>query len=257
SAELVDGGYRLRGRKSFFTGYPAATLLFLSASRADRHGAAVPIGFLVPRPERGIEVTALWDAAGMRATGSHSLLVDDLFVETRYRIGEEGDLPMIFLNGVHWAWCSFASVFVGIARGAFELATRGQRERRMHVMDRSLAHLPGVQFKVAEMATKLAAAEAHLSAAVNGPHDTDGDPLGHYIEMSLMKVTVCRLAHEIVTLAVQTQGGSSLASANPLQRMYRDVVAGLLIPPAADVVMEWAGKQALGVAVFDEPRWGG
>jgi hypothetical protein len=35
------------------------------------------------------------------------------------------------------------------------------------------------------------------------------------------------------------------------------VVTGLLVPPAADVALEWAGKQALGVPVFDEPRWVG
>jgi alkylation response protein AidB-like acyl-CoA dehydrogenase len=56
---------------------------------------------------------------------------------------------------------------------------------------------------------------------------------------------------------MQVQGGSALLSSDPLQRMYRDVVTGLLVPPAADVALEWAGKQALGVPVFDEPRWVG
>jgi alkylation response protein AidB-like acyl-CoA dehydrogenase len=68
---------------------------------------------------------------------------------------------------------------------------------------------------------------------------------------------VCRLAHEVVTIAMQTQGGSSLLAASPLQRMYRDVVAGLLVPPTTDLIEEWAGKQALGVPVLDEPRWEG
>jgi alkylation response protein AidB-like acyl-CoA dehydrogenase len=107
------------------------------------------------------------------------------------------------------------------------------------------------------MATKLAAARAYLDAAIAADHGTDDDPLAHYIEMSLMKVTVCRLAHEVVTLAMQVQGGTSLLSTSPLQRMYRDVVAGLLVPPAPDLVEEWAGKQALGVPVLDEPRWEG
>jgi alkylation response protein AidB-like acyl-CoA dehydrogenase len=266
-ATPTDGGYLLRGRKSFFTGFPGATLLFLTAALEDDRGIGQPVAFLVPRPERGLTVTSPWDAAGMRATGSHSIKLDDLFVESRYLLGEPGDLALLFMSAVHWAWCSFSAVFTGIARGALDEVTTSMRTRTLQVIGKPLAHLPGVQFKVADMATKLAAAEAYLLSAIQADHRAaggaagggaaGGDPLRHYIEMSLMKTTVCRLAHEVVTLALQVQGGSALLSGSPLQRMYRDVTAGLLIPPMPDVVHEWAGKEALGVPVLAEPRWGG
>src|SRR5260221_6156004 len=127
--------------------------------------------------------------------------------------------------------------------------------RTLQVISKPLAHLPGVQFKVAEMATRLAAAEAYLYAAVEADHSAiTGDPLSHYIEMSLMKATVCRLAHEVVTLALQVQGGTALLSSSSLQRMYRDVTAGLLIPPMPDVVNEWAGKEAPAWPLLAETR---
>jgi alkylation response protein AidB-like acyl-CoA dehydrogenase len=258
TATPVDGGYLLRGRKGFFTGYPGATLLFLSAAVADDRGIGQPVAFLVPKPdgpESGVRVSAEWDAAGMRATGSHSLVLDDLFVPSRYLVGEPGSLPMLFMTGVHWAWCSFASVFVGIASAALDHVCATQQARKLKVLDRTNAHLPGIQFRVADMATKLAVARAHLNAAIDADHDVSLDPLAHYIDMSLMKTTVCQLAQEIVTIGMQVQGGSALLASDPLQRMYRDVVTGLLVPPAADVALEWAGKQALGVPVFDEPRW--
>jgi alkylation response protein AidB-like acyl-CoA dehydrogenase len=255
-AEEKDGGYLLNGRKGFFTGYPGATHLFLSAATLDDRGLSRPMAFLLPKPEQGIRVTSKWDAAGMRATGSHSLAIEDLFVDGKWAVGEQGTLPMLFMAGVHWAWCSFASVFVGIARGALEHVARTQRKRIISLIGKPNAYLPGVQFRVAEMAAKLAAAEAHLDAAIHADHDT-ADPLAHYIDMSVMKMSVTRLAHEVVTLGMQVQGGSSLVSADPLQRMYRDVVAGLLVPPATDVVLEWAGKQALSVPIFAEPRWAG
>jgi alkylation response protein AidB-like acyl-CoA dehydrogenase len=255
-AEKVDGGYILNGRKGFFTGYPGATHLFLSAATTDDRGLPQPMAFLIPKPERGIRVTAEWDAAGMRATGSHSLALEDLFVEDRWMVGEQGTLPLLFMSGVHWAWCSFASCFVGIARGALEHVVGTQRERVISVIGKPNAHLPGIQFRVAEMAAKVAAAEAHLDAAIHADHDVP-DPLGHYIDMSLMKSSVTRLSAEAVTLGMQVQGGSGLSSSDPLQRMYRDVVAGLLVPPATDVVLEWAGKQALDVPIFAEPRWVG
>ncbi len=255
-AQPVDGGYVLNGRKGFFTGFPGATHLFLSAATEDDRGLPQPMAFLLPKPDEGVRVTAEWDAAGMRATGSHSLALEDLYVAEKWSVGDRGTLPLLFMTGVHWAWCSFASVFVGLARGALEHVVRTQQKRVLSVIGKPNATLPGVQFRVAEMSARLAAAEAHLDAAINADHDTP-DPLGHYIDMSVMKTSVTRLAHEIVTLAMQVQGGSSLASSDPLQRMYRDVVAGLLVPPATDVVLEWAGKQALNVPIFAEPRWAG
>jgi alkylation response protein AidB-like acyl-CoA dehydrogenase len=262
TATPVAGGYLLRGRKSFFTGFPGATLLFLTAALEDDRGIPLPVAFMVPKPGRGVNVVKPWDAAGMRATGSHLIEIDDLFVESRYLLGEPGDLPLLFMGAVHWAWCSFSSVFAGIARGALDSVTGSMRTRTVQVVGKPLAHLPGVQFKVAEIATRLAAAEAYLYSAVRADHEAaaqrgDADPLRHYIEMSLMKTTVCRLAHEAVTLAVQVEGGTALLSASALQRMYRDVTAGLLIPPMPDVVHEWAGKEALGIPVLAEPRWGG
>lgn len=256
AAKRVDGGYILNGRKGFFTGYPGATHLFLSAATPDDRGLPEPLAFLFPKPEQGIRVTAEWDAAGMRATASHSLAIEDLFVADEWGIGERGALPLLFMSGVHWAWCSFASVFLGIAKGALAHVVQTQRKRVLSVIGKPNAQLPGVQFRIAEMAANVAAADAHLEAAIHAEHET-ADPLRHYIDMSLMKAAVTRLSHETVALGMRVQGGSSLVSGDPLQRMYRDVVAGLLVAPATDLVLEWAGKQALNVPIFAEPRWAG
>jgi alkylation response protein AidB-like acyl-CoA dehydrogenase len=255
-AQEVAGGYIVNGHKGFFTGYPGATHLFLSAATTDDRGLPQPMAFLIPKPDKGIRVVGEWDAAGMRATGSHTLALENLFIEEKWLVGERGNLPMLFMMGVHWAWCSFAACFVGIARAALDHVVRTQQARIITVIGKPNARLPGIQFRVAEMAAKVAAARAHLEAAINAEHE-DVDPLRHYIEMSVMKTRVTALAHEVVTLAMQVQGGSGLASSDPLQRMYRDVVAGLLVPPATDVVLEWAGKRALDVPIFAEPRWVG
>jgi alkylation response protein AidB-like acyl-CoA dehydrogenase len=260
-ATQVDGGYVLNGRKSFFTGFPAATILFLTGVEADERGVDQSLGFLLPRPAdgAGLRVEQLWDGCGMRGTGSHSLAVENLFIPARYAVGRRGEIPLLFMRGVHWAWCSFAAVYVGIAAGALEHVVRVVRERQLKVLAKPLAHLPGVQFRVAEMKVKLEAARAALYQAVAQASRQEGppaDPIGHYVDLSLMKYAACRLAHEIVTLALEVMGGSGYTAADPIQRMYRDVTAGLLLPPPADVALEWGGKHALGVPVLGEPRWG-
>jgi alkylation response protein AidB-like acyl-CoA dehydrogenase len=256
-ATPVPGGYLLNGRKSFFTGFPAATILFLTGVEKDERGVDQSLGFLLPRPEAGIRIERPWEACGMRGTGSHSLIVEDLFIPVRYAVGRRGEIPLLFMRGVHWAWCSFAAVYVGIAAGALEHVIRVVRERHLKVLPKSLAHLPGVQFRVAEMKVKLEAARAALyQAAAVQPEGAPADPIGHYVEISLMKLATCRLAQEIVTLALEVMGGSGYIAADPIQRMYRDVAAGALLPPPADVALEWGGKHALGVPVLGEPRWG-
>lgn len=255
-ATPVEGGYVLNGKKGFFTGYPAATMLFLTAAVADDRGVDQSLGFLVPRPLKGIRVESPWDGCGMRGTGSHTLAVEDLYVDSKHLLGRPGDIPVLFMRGVHWAWCSFAAVFVGIAAGALDYVTRVVRERKLAVLRKPLAHLPGVQFRVAEMRVKLEAARAALYRAARKDAGLVDDPIGHYVDMSLMKMDACRLAQEVVTLALQVMGGSGYVATDPLQRMYRDVAAGVLLPPATDVALEWGGKHALGVPVLGEPRWG-
>ena len=257
-ATPAEGGYLLNGRKSFFTGFPAATILFLTGVEADERGVDQSLGFLLPRPEgdAGLRIEQLWEGCGMRGTGSHSLLVENLFIPARHAVGRRGEIPLLFMRGVHWAWCSFAAVYVGIAASAHEHVIRVVRERQLKVLAKPLAHLPGVQFRVAEMKVKLEAARAALYQAAARPEGPPADPIGHYVDLSLMKYAACRLAHEIVTLALEVMGGSGYTAADPIQRMYRDVAAGLLLPPPADVALEWGGKHALGVPVLGEPRWG-
>ncbi|WP_372347710.1 hypothetical protein [Streptomyces sp. KL116D] len=158
--------------QGFFTGFPAADLLFLSAARTDDRGPAgagrLPGAQAGARRERhGRSGTRR--ACGRRAAIRCSWTTSSSRTPTWW--GQPGALPLMFMQGVHWAWCSFASVFLGIARGALETVVREQRGRTLHVLDRTVAHLPGVQFRVAEMRTRLAAAEAHLHQSVRADHD--------------------------------------------------------------------------------------
>ncbi|MGH3102156.1 MAG: acyl-CoA dehydrogenase family protein, partial [Thermoleophilia bacterium] len=115
---LPGGGYRLSGTKTFFTGWPRATHLFLSAAVETEEGRE-PIGFLVPRPERGVRVLGDWKAMGMRATGSHALAIDELEIPSECVVAMGFPVAVSFLVGSHWSWPSFASVFLGAAEAAF------------------------------------------------------------------------------------------------------------------------------------------
>ena len=240
---LPGGGYRLSGMKTFFTGYPRATHLFLSAA-VETEAGREPIGFLVPKPERGVRVAGEWRAMGMRATGSHRIAVDDLEVPPECVVGQGFAVATIFLSGSHWSWPSFASVCLGGAEAAYRHVVASLPGRRNEGLGQGLAELPGVQQAVGEMRMRLDAATATLQAAVTGPPDPD--PVAHYGRMAAAKLFTCQAALDVCTLALRTAGGSGYLRRGPLERLLRDVHAGLLLPPSHDATLQWLGRVELG-----------
>jgi alkylation response protein AidB-like acyl-CoA dehydrogenase len=240
---LPGGGYRLSGTKTFFTGWPRATHLFLSAAVETETGRE-PIGFLVPRPERGVRVLGDWKAMGMRATGSNALAIDELEIPPECVVAMGFPVAVSFLVGSHWSWPSFASVFLGAAEAAFRHVAEGLPRRRNEGLGQSLAELPGVQQAVGEMRMRLDAARATLLAAVARPPDPD--PVAHYGRMAGAKLFTCQTALEVCTMALRTAGGGGYLRTGPLERLLRDAHAGLLLPPSHDATLQWLGRVELG-----------
>jgi alkylation response protein AidB-like acyl-CoA dehydrogenase len=240
---VPGGGWRLNGVKTFFTGFPRATHLFLSAA-VETEAGREPIAFLVPKPERGIRVLGDWRAMGMRATGSHAIAVEDLEVPDECLVDRGLGVAASFLLASHWSWPSFSSVFLGAAEAAYAHVVQGLPRRRNDALGRSLAELPGVQMAVGEMRMRLDAARATLYAAVARPPDPD--PQAHYGRMAATKLFVCQTALEVCTLALRTAGGSAYLRGGPVERLLRDAHAGLLLPPSHDATLEWLGRVELG-----------
>jgi alkylation response protein AidB-like acyl-CoA dehydrogenase len=240
---LEGGGWRLQGVKSFFTGFPRATHLFLTAAVETDVGRE-PIAFLVPKPERGIRVLGDWRAMGMRATGSHAIAVDDLEVSPECLVDQGFGVAASFLLASHWSWPSFASVFLGAAEAAYRYVVDTLPGRRNEGLGRSLAELPGVHQAVGEMRMRLDGARAALYAAVSRPPDPD--PTAHYGRMAGAKLFTCQTALEVCTIALRTAGGSGYLRTAPLERLLRDAHAGLLLPPSHDATLQWIGRVELG-----------
>jgi alkylation response protein AidB-like acyl-CoA dehydrogenase len=242
TATRVDGGWRLDGVKTFFTGFPGITHLFLTAAVVTDDGEREPIGFLFPKPESGVRVLGEWKAMGMRATGSNALAIDDLVVADEHVVDQGFALAAGFLTGAHWSWLSFASIFLGAAEAAYEHVVATLPGRRNEGLGSSLHELPGVQQAVGEMRMLLDAARATLFAAAKRPIT---DPMDHYGRMAAAKLFVAQTAVQVCTLAMRTAGGSGYLRRTPLERLLRDAHAGLLLPPSHDATLQWVGKVEL------------
>jgi alkylation response protein AidB-like acyl-CoA dehydrogenase len=242
TAEPAPGGWRLRGHKTFFTGFPGLTHLFLTAA-VETPAGREPIGFLVPKPAEGIRVAGEWKAMGMRATASHALLIEDLYIPDECVVGRGLGIAGSFLACAHWSWLSFASVFLGAAEAAHEHVRQTLPARRNEGLGQGLAELPGVQQAVGKMRMLLDAARAALYEAARRPVS---DPVEHYGRMAGAKLFACEAALEVCTLALRTAGGSGYLRSGPLERLLRDAHAGLLLPPSHDATLQWLGRVELG-----------
>jgi alkylation response protein AidB-like acyl-CoA dehydrogenase len=233
TATRADGGWRISGRKIFCTMSPAATTLLVAVrfdgrSDEERYGYA-----LVPADTPGVTVEDDWDALGMRASGSHSVTLEDVDVpESALRGGfRVGDVPAYMRRNLT-AGLFHASSSLGIAEGAVRTVTatlhkRGATDSRSRML-------------AAENAVDLAACRAMLDRAARlvDEHDREEDGPGGadvlvalFAEAQAAKAFVNEAATRIVDRALALSGGAGYLNGSPLARAYRDVRAGAFMHP--------------------------
>ena len=146
-AERTDGGYRIYAHKIFTSLTPVWTRLGVHAmDLSDPDNPKVVHGFL-PRDAEGYRVVETWDTLGMRATRSDDTVIDGAFLPDAYvaRVvpaGLAGVDP--FVLGIFvWADATFASIYLGLAERAFELAVAGAKKKTSIALGgRAMAYQP-------------------------------------------------------------------------------------------------------------------
>ena len=256
-AERVEGGFRISGRKAYGTGTLGADLLIGTAMYNDPVEGEVVIAFSFPKDTPGITCQNDWDTLGMRATGSHSWVWDNIFVADDYvtrskpLVWDGGIRGMIALNS-----STFGAVYLGIARAARDFAVEYSKTRVRVPREHPVSYYPSSQFLAAEMDIGLKAAWAlqlQVADMLSDRHRRDDDAL---VEGTAAQYFVTHTAVDVVNKAIELVGGAALAKRLPLERYYRDVRAGPIHPIGGYDALEMIGKHAFGIPIRDsEPRW--
>jgi alkylation response protein AidB-like acyl-CoA dehydrogenase len=257
-AERVDGGYRLTGRKQFGSNGPAWTWLGAHAIHADAPGGPQIVHAFVERTSPGVTVVENWDTLGMRPTQSHDTILDGVFVPDA-RIGRvvpagDGTDPFIVAMAM-WPLSLIATVYLGIAERALELAVSGARRKTSVVIERgAYAYHPMVQHQIAEMYLELDAATATVDRFVADwvagvDHGDAWVP-----KVYAQKWRAVEAAKRVVDIALDVSGGGGMFRGNELERLYREVRCGGVHPGNDALTHEVVGKSLLGV-LDEQPRW--
>jgi alkylation response protein AidB-like acyl-CoA dehydrogenase len=244
TARKTETGWRLSGRKIYSTGAP---ILKWYAVWAKTDEPEVRVGlFLVPAGLPGTRIVETWDHLGLRASGSHDVVFDDVVFPLDHEIDvrkpDEWRIPDLTHATVHTIFV--ASIYDGIARAARDWLVEFLKSRVPSNLGASLATLPRAQEIVGGIEARLAV-NARLIESFAGDFD-DGVALSAS-ESNIIKLTVTNNAVAVVEDALSLTSNHGLTRANPLERHYRDVLCGRVHTPQDDATRLNAGRLALGI----------
>lgn len=234
TAVVVDGGYRFSGRKRFVSGAEAGDLLMTMAVSGDSvlHAA-------IPMKSEGIRIEQTWRTLGMRASGSHDVVLDNVFVaDAAVAVKRPVGVWHPFFHLVTMiAFPLIYGVYRGVAESLCEEATALAARRRLD---------PDAQLQVGAMETALtAAAAAHDHMVTLGESAMPGAATSAMI-MNLKRVTTDNLL-AAGNLALDAAGGSAFYRVNKVERLFRDLQAARYHPFTTLPQQRLAGRLALGL----------
>ncbi|MWV43873.1 acyl-CoA dehydrogenase [Paenibacillus sp. HJL G12] len=244
AAVRADGGYRLTGRKTFSSLIPVLDQFTVTAFVEDEDR----IGTFFVRKGPGVSIDETWDTLGMRGTGSHDLLLDDVFVPHDERIDScegGGGTAVPGMSDHGGALLHIPACYLGIAWAARDFAVKFAAEYRPSSLPGPIAELPHIQQKIGEMESELITARTLLYSVADRWDRLPSERPSMKPELGLAKTVATNAALRIVDLAMRIVGGSSLSRSLPLERMYRDVRAGLHNPPMEDTVTAMLAQRAI------------
>jgi alkylation response protein AidB-like acyl-CoA dehydrogenase len=207
----------INGTKNWITNASIADFYVVFAI-TDRQAGRIS-AFVVEKDRAGFSVPKLERKLGIKGSPTGSPVFEDVRVPHENLIGTEGKGLSIALSTLERTRLGAAAQAVGIAQGATDYANDYAKERI--AFGRPINELQGIQFKLADMETRTAAARELLyKACAMADRDPAAPELGKYTSMA--KLYASDTAMWVTVEAVQVLGGYGYVSEYPVERMMRD-----------------------------------
>lgn len=236
----VDDGFRFSARKVFGSGSPAGHLLVTTGVYDDPDEGRQVLHFAIPMSSEGVTVTDDWDGMGMRATGSNSIIVEDVFVaEAGVTLRRpQGKWAPFFDVITPLAWSLVFSAYVGVAEAARETAIAQMGKK----LDDRYA-----QEAVGEMDTELLSAQTSLQSIVDlASSEYTPSPENSNL-VYRHKTIITKAATRSIEKAIEAVGGAAYFRKLGLERNLRDIMAAKFHPFQERKQYSFSGRVALGM----------
>ena len=207
----------LNGSKTFTTNAHYAQLGVVMAATDKSGGHHGISAFLVEAGTPGCHPGKKEDKLGMRASDTGEVILTDCRVGANALLGAAGEGFVDALRVLDGGRISIAALSLGIAQGAFDAALKYSKQRKQ--FGRLISEFQAIQFKLADMATEIAAARLLVQRAAW--LKDQGRPVN--AESAMAKLYASEIAVKAANEAVQIHGGYGFTKDYPVEKFYRDV----------------------------------
>ncbi|MDQ0690921.1 acyl-CoA dehydrogenase family protein [Arthrobacter sp. W4I7] len=229
------GGYTFTGTKIFTSLSPAWTRLGIFGKDASgRDGDGELVHGFITRETPGYGILDDWDTLGMRASQSSTTVLDGVAVPgdrifRKLPVGPSPD-PLIFAIFACFETL-LAAVYTGLGERALAVGVETVKRRTSFKnAGRSYAQDPDIRWKVAEAAMAMDNLYPQLASVAGDVDNLAGHGPQWFPKLVGLKVNATETARRVVDLAIRVSGGSSYFRGSELERLYRDVLAGMFHP---------------------------
>ena len=208
--------YIISGAKNWIThgkSGDVAVVLARTGELLDSHGITA---FIVERGTPGFSGGKKEDKLGMRASETSEMIFQDCRVHKSAILGNVGDGFKQSMKVLDGGRISIAALSIGIAKGAYDAALKYSQEREQ--FGKPISHFQAIAFKLADMATKIEAAELLTYQAADLKNR--GEKCTK--QSAFAKYYASEVAVQVATDAVQIFGGYGYTKDFPVEKFYRD-----------------------------------
>jgi alkylation response protein AidB-like acyl-CoA dehydrogenase len=226
----VDGGVVVSGRWAYCSGITHAAVFFAGAIIDHGQTGAKPVPSIIAIPQDQLEIVDTWYTLGLRGTGSHDAVADELFIPSARVFslldGPVLDRPLYRFPIFGYFALSIGAAALGNARGTIDefaaLATRkvGQGSTR------TLAQRSATHAAVAGAESSLRGARAlyyeAIEATWEAAQEEEPVPVARRTDLRLAATHAVRTSADVVRSMYDLGGGTAIYDESPLQRRFRD-----------------------------------
>jgi alkylation response protein AidB-like acyl-CoA dehydrogenase len=251
TARTVDGGVVVSGRWAFCSGITHADMMFAGCLVDDQR-----VPSIVALRKEDLQVLDTWHTLGLRGTGSHDTVADEVFVPADRVFslfdGPTLDRPLYRFPVFGFFALSIAAAALGNARAAIDDLVALASEKKGLGSTRTQAQRPATQAAVATAESALSAARAlyyqAIEAGWQASQDGDGVSVGTRNRLRLAATHAVRTSADVVRDMYDLAGGSAIYDSAPLQRRFRDAYTA-----TAHFQVNEASRELPGRILLDQP----
>ena len=244
--ERCGGGYRFTARKAFASGCPAGDLLVTSGQYTDAAAGRQVFHFSVSMAAGGVRIDPVWETMGMRGTGSHTVILENVFIPEqaitlRRPCGQYHAIWNVILTVALPLICA---VYVGMAEAAAEKARQVAAQKGDDGVN-ALA--------IGEMETEVTAAQIALESMIANVNELEIEPgIEHANRALIRKTIVAEAVKRTVDSALEATGGAGYFRRLEIERILRDAQAAQFHPLPARKQHRFTGRLAMGLDPLPE-----